>query len=49
MLIFPFVSTGVCERGRGICVEVYGYVLRSVEGWEDDFVALMYALVSTVS
>ena len=25
------VSTGVCERERGILVEVYGYVSRSME------------------
>ena len=40
---------GVCERGKGICVEEYGYVSRSMEGWEDDFVVFISAPVFTVS
>ena len=30
-LPFLFVSTGVCERRRGICLGEYGYVSRPLE------------------
>ena len=42
--LFFFVSMGVCERGSGICVEA----LRSMEGWEDNFIVLIYAPVSAI-
>ena len=44
-----FVSTGVCGRGRGICVEENGPVSRSIEGWEEGFVVCIYTPVFTGS
>ena len=44
-----FVSTEVCGRERGTCVEENGHVLRSIEGWKEGSVVSIYTPVFTVS
>ena len=48
MIVFPFVSTGVCRRERGIWWEENELVSRSIGGWEEDFVVCIYVPVFTV-
>ena len=40
-----FTSTGVRERERGSIGREKGYVSRSMGGWEDDFVVVLYRLL----
>ena len=44
-----FVSTGVCGREEGTCVGENGLLLRSMEGWEEGFVAPIYTAVFIVN